>query len=349
MTKGNKILFTAGAAIILVYFLTAGLLYSKTFLAPLVTAIILSLLMLPVARKLEAWGVKRVWSSLINVFLLLLLSLGFMWLIGLQIQSFISDWNKAKQKIMPKIEQLQNQVFKETPLDKGDLEKQMSQSKSGVGKKALSFVSGLYSFSGDFFITLIYVFFLLNYRRKYRRFIIRLFPKEKNDEVNNVVFKAAELTKSYLYGKFLLMILLAILYAIGMGVTGVNNFIIISLLAALLSIIPYIGNIIAFVIALGLGYITSGDNTALIGIIATFVIAQFVESYLFEPYIVGDRVNIDPFMTILAVILGNILWGVIGMIIAIPILAMVNVIFSHVAPLKPYSYLLSNNAEKNNS
>lgn len=349
MTKGKKILFVAGAAILLAYFLTAGLLYSKTFLAPLVTAVILSLLMLPIARKLEIWGVKRVWSSLINVFILLLLSLGFMALVGLQVQSFISDWNKAKQKIMPKIEQLQNYVYKDTPLEKGDVKKQLSQSKGGAGKKALGFVAGLYSFLGDFLITLIYVFFLLNYRKKYRLFLVKLFPEEKSKEVNDIVFKAAGLTKSYLYGKFLLMLMLAVLYGIGMGVTGVNNFIIISLLAALLSIIPYIGNIIAFVIALGLGYITTGDTTALIGIIATFVIAQFVESYLFEPYIVGDRVNIDPFMTILAVILGNILWGVIGMIIAIPILAMVNVIFSHVGPLKPYSYLLSNNTEKENS
>jgi len=349
MTKGKKILFTACGTIILVFFLVAGLIYAKAFLAPLATAVILSLLMLPVARKLEHWGIKRVWSSLINVFFLLLLSLAFMWLIGLQIQSFISDWNKAKDRLMPKIEQLQNYLYKDTPLEKGELKKQLSQSKGSVGKKAMSFVTGIYSFLGDFLITLVYVFFLLNYRKKYRRFLLKLFPEEKHDEVNPVVFKAAELTKGYLYGKFILMILLAVLYAIGMGVTGVSNFIIISLLAALLSIIPYIGNIIAFAIALGLGYVTNGDTTALIGIVATFVIAQFVESYLFEPYIVGDRVNLDPFMTILAVVVGSILWGVVGMIIAIPILAMINVVFNNVVPLKPYSYLLSNNVEKENS
>ena len=101
MTRGKKILFTTVAVVILAYFLIAGLVYAKTFLAPLIIAVILALLMLPVARKLESWGINSVWGSLINVFLLMLLSVGFMALVGLQIQTFISDWSKAKHKIMP--------------------------------------------------------------------------------------------------------------------------------------------------------------------------------------------------------------------------------------------------------
>ena len=126
----------------------------------------------------------------------------------------------------------------------------------------------------------------------------------------------------------------------------VSNFIIISLLAALLSIIPYIGNIIAFLIAIGLGYVADGDTTALIGIVITFTVAQFIESYLFEPYVVGDNVNLDPFVTILAVVAGSMVWGVIGMILSIPVLGIINVIFMHVGPLKPYSFLLGNNEGK---
>lgn len=342
MTQGRRILFNGAAFITGIFFLFLCLVKAKPFFAPLATALVLALLMIPVSRKLELWKIKRVYASLINTFLLFLLSLGFMALIGLQIQGFIADWDKAKRKIMPQIEKLEQYIYEETPIKKEHIKEQGSQSTGNMGKQAMSFLNGLYSFAGDYLLTLIYVFFLLNYRSKFRKFLLRLFPKEREEKVNKVINETAGITQGYLYGKFLLMIFLAILYAVGMGITGVSNFIVISLLAALLSIIPYIGNIIGFVIAIGLGYVSEGDTTALIGIVATFTIVQFVESYFFEPYVVGDNVNLDPLMTILVVVAGSLLWGVIGMILSVPLLGMLNVVFRHVGPLKPYSYLLSN-------
>lgn len=345
MANGKKILIYGAVFITGAYFLFLSLVKAKPFIAPLAVAMVLAMLLVPAARWMEK-KIKRVYTSLLLTFFLLLLSLGFMGLIGLQIQNFVADWDKAKQKIMPQVEQLEQYIYAKTPLQKGDLKEQMP-SAGGVGKQAIGMLGGLYTFAGDFLLTLIYVFFLLNYRRKFRQFFLRLFPQRSRKEVNTVLFDAVKITSGYLYGKFLLMVFLAIMYAVGMGITGVNNFIIISLLAALLSIIPYIGNIIGFGVAIGLGYIAEGDTTALIGIVATFTVVQFVESYLFEPYVVGDQVNLDPLMTILSVVAGSLLWGVTGMILSVPILGMVNVIFSHIKPLKPYSYLLSaDNEEK---
>lgn len=345
MTQGKKILFAASAFIIGAYFLFAGLVKAKPFLASLITAIILAMLMLPIARKLESWGVKRIISSLLNTFFLFALSVGFMALISVQVQQFVSDWDKAEQKIMPQIEKLENYVYNKTPIDKQDLEKQQESASGSMGKQVMGFASGLYTFAGDYLLTLIYIFFLLNYRTKFRKFIVKLFDDDRKEEVNQALSQSAKITQGYLYGKFLLMIFLAILYSVGMGIAGVNNFIIISLLAALLSIIPYIGNIIGFFIAIGLGYVAEGDSSALWGIIITFTIVQFIESYIFEPYVVGDNVNLDPLMTILVVVMGSLTWGVMGMILSVPVLGIINVVFSHVQPLKPYSYLLSNNKD----
>lgn len=346
MTFGKRILFTGTAFILGIYFLIAGLVKAKPFLAPLLTAVVLALLMLPVARKLESWKVNRMLSSFINTFLLFLISVGFVALISIQIQTFVADWGKAKQKIMPQIENLEEYIYEKTPISKEDIKKQQSEATGNMGKQAMSFINGLYSFTGDYLLTFIYIFFLLNYRHKFREFFVKLFKRDNRQDVNEVFNQAAKITQGYLYGKFILMVFLAVIYAVGMAAFGVSNFIIISLLAALLSIIPYIGNIIAFLIAIGLGYVADGDTTALIGIVITFTVAQFIESYLFEPYVVGDNVNLDPFVTILAVVAGSMVWGVIGMILSIPILGIINVIFMHVGPLKPYSFLLGNNEGK---
>lgn len=349
MTSGKRILYTGTVFIVGIYFLTAGLIKAKPLLAPLLTAVILALLMLPVARKLESWKINRMLSSLINTILLFLVSVGFVALISIQIQSFVADWDKARQKIMPQIEKLEDYIYEKTPISPEDIAKQQNEATGNMGKQAISFINGMYSFSGDYLLTFIYVFFLLNYRKKFRQFFVKLFKKQNKDDVDDVLSQAVKITQGYLYGKFILMIFLTILYALGMAAFGVSNFIIISVLAALLSIIPYIGNIIGFLIAIGLGYVADGDTTALIGIMVTFSVAQFVESYLFEPYVVGDNVNLDPFITIIAVVVGNMLWGIIGMILSIPVLGIINVIFMHVKPLKPYSFLLGNGDDKRKS
>ena len=346
MKQGSKILFSGAAVIVGLYFLFKGLVYAKPFLAPLVTAIILSLLMMPVSAKLEKWGVKRIYASLINTILLFLLSLGFAAVVSLQLSEFLSDWGAVKERVMPKIQEIEQMVYSNTPIEEQDITLQDSISQQNVGKRAVSFINSFYSFTGDYLLTLIYVFFLLNYRHKFRIFFLKLFPDDKNDEVSKVLGQTASITQGYLFGKFILMVLLAAFYALGMGLTGVNNFIVISILAALLTIIPYIGNIIGFILAIGLGYITDGDTTALIGIIATFTVGQFIESYVLQPYVVGNKVNLDPMMTILVVVAGGIMWGVIGMILSVPLLGIVNVVFGHIKPLQPFAYLFGNNSEK---
>jgi len=345
MNQGKKILFTASAFIVGGYFLFAGLFKAKPFLAALVTAVILAMLMLPVAKKLEGWGVNRVLSSLLNTLFLFLVSVGFLALISVQVQQFVIDWDKAEEKIMPQIEKLEKYIYDKTPINKEHVKKQQKESASGMGKQVANFAGGLYTFTGDYLLTLIYIFFLLNYRAKFRKFFLKLFPEDKKETVDKVLYDSAKITQGYLWGKFLLMIFIAILYAIGMGISGVENFIIISLLASLLSIVPYIGNIIGFFIAIGLGYVASGDNGALLGIVITFAAVQFIETYFFEPYVVGDNVNLDPLMTILIVVVGSLTWGVVGMILSVPVLGIINVVFGHVPVLKPYSYLLSNNKD----
>lgn len=345
MEQGKRIVFTGAAFITGFYFLIVGLIKAKPFLAPVATAVLLALLMLPASRKMEGWGLKRIYTSLLNTFLLFLVGIGFMLLISFQIDSFIDDWDKAEKKIMPQVEHL---LYDKTPLEKKDVEKQSSKVMENAGSQAMDFANGIYNFTGDYLLTFIYLFFFLNYRRKFKKFFIKLFPQQRAGEVKDILTQNAKIAQGYLWGKFLLMILLAVLYAVGMGVSGVKNFIIISILASVLSIIPYIGNIIGFVLAIGLGYLSSGENSALIGIVVTFGVVQFIESYVLEPYVVGDKVDLDPFMTIIVVVVGSFMWGVIGMVLSIPILGMLNIVFKHVDVLKPYSYLLSNTEEKEN-
>lgn len=173
-------------------------------------------------------------------------------------------------------------------------------------------------------------------------------PDKKKNTVETIISKSAKVAPQYLIGKLMLMALLAVLYSVGLGISGVNNFILVSVIAALLTLIPYVGNVIGFTMAVAFGFLSSGDITVLIGIALTFTITQFVESYVLQPYVVGDRVDVHPFFVILVVILGNMVWGILGMILAIPIMGILTVVLLHINELRPLGILLSKQGFDNN-
>lgn len=348
MSQGKRILLYSASLFVGLFFLFTGVVEAKGFLAPLLTAIILALLALPLSKIMEKSGIGRGFASFLTTFVLLLFSLGFIWLISFQIRSFVADWPEIKETMTPKLEDFKSYVFEHTPLTENDLDKSMEGeaipfigSAGETGTMALGFFSKTLGFLGTYFLVFIYIFFLLNYRTKFKNFIVMFFRENKKKEVKEVVDKSGTVVQQYLVGRLLLMLFLAIVYSIGLGISGVDNFILVSLIAAFLTLIPVVGNIVGFTLAMALSYLSTGDTSALIGIIITFSIAQLLEDYVLQPFIIGDKVDLHPFFVILVVIMGSALWGVIGMILAIPIMAIITIISLHVPALHPFGYLFS--------
>ena len=350
MTKAKSILLYSTLVVVFIFFAVTFMVKAEAFLIPLTTAVILALLVLPLSQKMEAHSINRSSASLLNSLFLLLISFGFLFLISFQVKNIVDDWGEIKKTMEPKVEQLKVFIIKRSPMggESLDIEEEdipiltNNANVAETQQAAVSFFRRVSGFTGDYLLTFIYIFFLLNYRRHFRKFLLWLFPEEKKAEVGEILNKSAQVTQQYLVGKIVLIAILAALYSVGLGLSGVENFIIISILAANLSIIPYLGNIIGFGIAMTYGLITSGETGLLAGIVITFSVAQFVESYILEPYIVGDRVDLHPFFVILAAVLGNSLWGIMGMVLAIPILAIINVVLLDIPSLQAFGFLLSN-------
>lgn len=352
ISKGKQIILFGTLSIVGLYFLFLAFVEIKGILAPLLTAVILSLVILPLSNIMEAKGMKRTFSSLISMFLLFIVSLGFIALLSFQTQNFVESWPKIKKAMAPKVDQLKGFVYEHTYFVPEDLEFSDKENKELVednvensGKTAYKFLSSTVGFLGNYLLTIIYIFFLLNYRKHFKIFMLKMFSSERKKEVEKVIHKVGKVAQQYLIGKLMLITLLGVLYSIGLGISGVQNFILISIIAALFTLIPYIGNIIGLSLALVFGYLISGEINVLIGIIITFTVAQFVESYIMEPYVIGDRVDLHPFIVILSVIVGGALWGITGMILAVPFTAIIGLIFLHVPALHAFGYLFSKNEE----
>lgn len=113
-------------------------------------------------------------------------------------------------------------------------------------------------------------------------------------------------------------------------------------LAAVLTIIPYIGIFIGSLLPILFALVTKDSLWYPLGVALVFWFVQFLEGNFITPNIIGGRVSINPFAAILALFFGGMIWGPLGMILSIPVLAIIKVIFDVVKPLQPYGFLLGN-------
>lgn len=145
---------------------------------------------------------------------------------------------------------------------------------------------------------------------------------------------------NYLIGKSKIMTILFLVYLLGFWLSGVPYALFLALFAALFSIIPYVGNMIGGGAAMLLAYIYSGWPGGL-AVFLVVTVAQLVENYLLTPWIIGDETDLNPFSTIFGVIAFSTIWGLVGAVIALPLIGLLKVFFSTVKGLEPYAYLLN--------
>ena len=332
----NGVLLLALLSVIILY-------YGRIFLIPLTFGILLAMLMLPVSRKLESWGMGRVWSVWLCILLILVILAGGVMLISTQLNNFLSDLPQIQQKVQQLIDTLQQWVqarFGVVP------EKQISMVKKSVGQLGQSTGNSIKSaFFGTIggiataALVLVYTFFLLWKREKYEKFFLKLSREENRGQVCDVLHQSIQVASEYLGGRLISMLALAILYVIGFLAVGLKNALLLALIAVIPTIIPYLGPVIGGFFPLAMA-LTSGDPGLAISVLIVLVVAQTLDNYFIEPFVLGSNLHLSPFVTIISIIIGEMLWGIAGMILFIPLLGIAKIIFDHVDQLKPYGYLI---------
>jgi predicted PurR-regulated permease PerM len=186
----------------------------------------------------------------------------------------------------------------------------------------------------------VYFAFLLYYRNHIKNFLLKLVKPSKQEEMKQVIYNATNVSQQYLLGLSKMIILLWIMYGIGFSAIGVENAIFFAILCGLLEIVPYVGNITGTILTVLVSAIHGANPSMLGGIIVVYGIVQLIQGWLLEPLILGPQVKINPLFTIIVLVLGQLLWGIPGIILAIPLTAIFKIICDHIESLKPYGFLI---------
>ncbi|MGZ3845842.1 MAG: AI-2E family transporter, partial [Flavisolibacter sp.] len=190
------------------------------------------------------------------------------------------------------------------------------------------------------FILPVYIFLLLFYKTLILNFLYESFAEKNSAQVADVLQQTKSAIQSYMIGLLIEALIVATLNSVALLILGVKYGILLGVLGALLNMLPYIGGIIAIALPILIATVTKDGYTTQIGIIIAYIIIQFIDNNFLVPKIVSSKVQINALVSILIVLLGGALWGVAGMFLSIPFVAIVKIICDRIEGMKPLGKLL---------
>lgn len=331
--SGNYLL----KSILLISLIWAGLFYGSSLILPLLLSALIAALLDKPTKKFKKWGLPNWLSISVSLILMTIILFLLFWLISSQIGSMADNWPTIKEKASGKYELFSDWLISTFQINLGnfvDNNVDLMDKFQSLGKALISSLSNLLS---QAFIILVYIVLFLMQKKMFILFFKKLL---RNEVAAATILKgSSQIISNYIFGKGKIMCFLFVIYYIGFSLGQVPFALFLALFAALFSIIPYVGNLIGGGMAIILAFLYSGGTPALI-VIAVIAVTQLVENYILTPWIIGDEIDLNPFITVFGIILFSVLWGVVGAIIALPILGVLKVLFEHTKGMEAYAYLL---------
>ena len=333
-------------ATVLISILAIGYLMhlGQTIIVPLILGTLFALLLVPACNFLEQkLKFHRTLAAIVALLLFSALICGVFTLIGSQLTMLKDDWPAFEKQIMGGIESLQSWIHetfdvgysKQSEYLSSTLNKSLSQGTAIVGIALIS-LSSLFIL---LVFTFLYTFFILIYRRHILRFLLLLNKREHQEIILDIANEVQYVVKKYLIGLVLQMLIVAVMTFISLSIIGVKYGLMLSIITGVINVLPYVGVFAAMIIISLITFATS-SLTKVLFVIVALIVVHFIDSNFVVPKIVGSKVKINSLFAMLAIIMGELVWGISGMFLAIPILAILKIIFDRIYDLKPWGFLL---------
>ncbi|WP_345072680.1 AI-2E family transporter [Hymenobacter fastidiosus] len=322
-------------------------------LLPLLFSVLFALLLLPVCRWFEKRGLGRVWAIILCLLLLTALFAGIVYGFGSQLGQFRNELPKLQDKLLQFFHDGQEWAarrFGIEPMSEKELKDSTLSSlkKSGGGYlgTTLNMTSAVIS---NLIQVPIYIFCLLLYRDHLRQFMFRFVAPDKRTTVLHTVDNIQTVVQAYISGLLKVIMIVAVLNGIGLLALGVKFAVFFAIFASVLAVIPYIGIMIGALVPAIITLVETGSPLRAAAVVGVFMVVQFLEGNFITPMITGSQVSINPMAAILALVLGAELWGTPGMILSIPLVAVLKVVLDASKATEPWGFLLGDTAEGEDS
>ncbi|WP_245184013.1 AI-2E family transporter [Neolewinella marina] len=331
---------------IVLYALYAG----SSFFIPIAFGLFFSLMLKPICHRFECNLPNRILSVVLTLLTAGMMVLGVLVFFINQIREILTEADDIFSGLQETFYEWAEYGGGRFGLSGREVEQYIDQALTSVSDQPFGILSTGLSTSGvllaNFSLVMIYTFFFLLYRTPIKNFLLGQLQREDQVEGLQTLTEVQQVAKNYLGGMGLVMLILGILNSLGLFAIGIDYYLVWGFLAAILAVIPYIGTVIGGLLPFIFAIATTETLWQPLAVVLLYVTVQFIEGNFITPKVLGNSVKINALAAILSVLIGSIFWGIAGVILAIPLLAMVRIIFTHIEPLQPVALLLSDDLYK---
>ncbi len=336
----EKVTFFLLFLVILIF----GLIAAKPFIVPLFLGVLLTYLLYPIGRFLEDRKVPRAFANVIAILVaagVIVLAINFL---SYQFGVFMEDFPEIEEQAGENLQNMRDELSSAIGIEQErfkEMEKDLRDDLFEASEQIKPVFSATTSTLVNIGLMPVFIFCFLFYRNKFHDFIIMMVPHKNKDKTEHILGEINLVTRKYMTGVVLVVTILSIVHSVTFMIIGLDYPIFFGVTAALFNFIPYFGTLIGAVLPLAYAFLAMEGSSYAVAVLIYFIIIQFVENNILTPNITGGYVNLNPFVTIVSLILGSMIWGVMGMLLIIPIIAMIKITCENILSLKPVGFLLS--------
>ena len=308
---------------------------------PLLFAAIFAIMLHPVEQWLVRHRVPPLLAIGLTVVLGIVALLALMYFIYLEAAQLSSQLPMFKTKLLQVVaqgEQWLNTRFGVTNQKLMSYVNEAGNRAAGLLGGTLTAVSGLLVVAT---LIPVYIFLLFLYQQRLVMFLTQVFSgKQADSRVAEVLHESKAAIQSYMVGLLIEGSIVAVLNVAGLLVLGIPYALLLGVLGALLNFIPYIGGLTAILLPVLMAFVTKSGYGYPLGVVGVYIVIQFIDNHYLIPRIVASKIKVNALVAIVGVLVGNAIGGVAGMFLALPIIAILKIVFDRIDGLKPWGLLL---------
>jgi predicted PurR-regulated permease PerM len=341
-----KIPFFVRVPIFLVglYALISMLYIAQEIILPIIFSIILAILLQPLVDFFVRIKINRVTAIILTLVLSFVVFAGLGLLLFNQASDFSESWPVLVDKFTLMLNESITWLAGYLDIRPVKIQQWITDSRNEMLNSSSAVIGQVIMSVGSVILVLllvpVYIFLLLYYKPLILDFIKRLFGKTHQTQVSQIVTQTKKVIQNYLVGLVIEAFIIAILYIAALLSLGIKFAILLGIVGALLNVIPYIGGLVGVALPMIVAFATKPTGWYAIYVLVIFYIIQLIDNNYIVPKVVASKVKINALFSIIVVIAGNALWGISGMFLSIPLLAIIKLICDQVEPLKPWGFLL---------
>lgn len=340
----NKSLRNAAMVAVITAGIILLMIYARPLLVPLMIGAFLAMLLVPLAEWFEHRRIPRIPAIIISLLISLIFISGLGFFFGSQISSFTADLSGIQERFNEISSQLETGISSifgiDNALNINNLNDQFFAFIKRNGAKISGMAFNTLGSLGLLVVIPVYVFMFLLYRDHFTNFTIRLFKEQDSAKVVDVITDLRKVIQHYITGMLKVMVILAALNAVGLLILGIKHAIFFAIFAALLNVVPYIGPLVGSIVPMTFALLTKDSLWYPVGVFICFSINQTIEGNFLTPKIVGSNVSINPITSLVSLFIGGMIWGVVGMILFIPLAAIVKKLLELSPNTEVYGFLM---------